>query len=128
MSHPTVRFEEHPPTAYQHINNGPPQRSLHQHTMSAPSVSARENKRHGWYNGPVVHRDGAQQPQDGRNAHVDRLVHPNFQAFNGFPARNQQPQQPQQQQDNHANSTDPLGRLEALVAVATSESSTATAC
>ncbi|KFA72136.1 hypothetical protein S40288_08426 [Stachybotrys chartarum IBT 40288] len=129
MNHPTVRFEDHPPIAYQHANNVSAPRSLHQHTMSAPSISARENKRHGWYNGPVGPRESAQQAQpDGRNAHVDRLVHPNFQAFNGFPGRTPQPQQPQQQQDKHPNPADPLGRLEALVAVATSESSTATAC
>ncbi|KAH7327806.1 hypothetical protein B0I35DRAFT_346064 [Stachybotrys elegans] len=123
INHPTVRFEDPHQPMYQHPTSMPPARAMHQHTMSAPSMPARENKRHGWYNGPV-HREGVPTPD--RAAHVDRLVHPNFQGFSGFPARDQQAQQqpPPQERPN----PDPLGRLEALVAVATSESSTATAC
>lgn len=124
---PVVRFQDEPAPSYP--NHGPmgSSRAFHQQTMSAPSISAaRESKRHGWYNGPVTPRDGSQQvSQDPRVAHVDRIVHPNFHGFSGFPGRNPGP--PQQQQDRQA-SNDPLGRLEALVAVATSEGSTATAC
>ncbi|KAJ0107541.1 hypothetical protein J7T55_007731 [Diaporthe amygdali] len=120
---PTVRFEPqpqivHPPPIPQAA--GPPRG--HQHTMSAPLISTnREAKRHGWYNGPVtVHED---RVLEGR-PHVDRIAHPNLHAFSGFPAREQPPSQ------YHAQATTPdsLRRLEALVAVATSESSTATAC
>lgn len=127
---PTVRFEEQP--SYHSANPAVASRALHQHTMSAPA--ARESKRHGWYHGP------AQQPshpsQDPRVAHVDRMVHPNFTGFSGFPTKEQgsqlqqhqhQSQQQQQQQQESQTAGDPLRRLEALVAVATSEGSTATA-
>jgi hypothetical protein len=147
---PTVRFEQQmPPTSYP--SQGPLRvgQSLHQQTMSAPSISSsRDGKRRGWYNGPVtVHREEVpRSQQDPRVAHVDRMVHPNFTGFSGFPAREpQQPQHhatvlaPQQQplqahhqhqqppQDRPSNGPDSLRRLEALVAVATSEGSTATA-
>ncbi|KAI5460289.1 hypothetical protein BGZ63DRAFT_404769 [Mariannaea sp. PMI_226] len=127
---PTVRFEDQQPPSYQSQRSAGASRSLHQHTMSAPSITtSRDSKRHGWYHGPVtVHRDTRGIPeQDSRTAHVDRIVHPNFNGFSSFPAREAQPQQhPQQQQQDRVNN-DPLGRLEALVAVATSEGSTATA-
>lgn len=123
---PTVRFEAQP-----QVVHAPPAPSAagpprgHQHTMSAPLISTnrahRDAKRHGWYNGPVtVHED---RVLEGR-PHVDRMAHPNLHAFSGFPAREQQPPQ------YPAQATNPeLRRLEALVAVATSESSsTATAC
>ncbi|KAF4121624.1 hypothetical protein GMORB2_2032, partial [Geosmithia morbida] len=63
-----VRFEGQPPPSYA---TGPPVsgagrgRSLHQHTMSAPSmVTSRESKRRGWYNGPLtVHQEEDQQQQ-----------------------------------------------------------------
>lgn len=120
---PTVRFEAQP-----QVVHPPPVPSAvghprgHQHTMSAPLISTnREAKRHGWYNGPVtVHED---RVLEGR-PHVDRIAHPNLHAFPGFPAREQQPPQYSAQ----ATNPDSLRRLEALVAVATSESSTATAC
>lgn len=121
---PTVRFEAqpqvvHPPPAPSAV--GPPRG--HHHTMSAPLISThRDAKRHGWYNGPAVtvHEDRVLESRP----HVDRIAHPNLHAFSGFPAREQQqPQYPTQ-------ATNPdHRRLEALVAVATSESSsTATAC
>lgn len=120
---PTVRFEAqpqvvHPPPVPSAA--GPPRG--HQHTMSAPLISTnRDAKRHGWYNGPVtVHED---RVLEGR-PHVDRIAHPNLHAFSGFPAREQQAPQYASQTTN----PDSLRRLEALVAVATSESSTATAC
>ena len=113
---PTVRFEDQVPPSRQHaaaVNAG---RSLHQHTMSAPGgPTPRENKRHGWYQGPVRQEE---------RPHVDRMEHPNLNGFNGFPGREQpQQQQPSQEGGNGDN----LRRLEALVAVATSEGSTATA-
>jgi hypothetical protein len=129
MNPPVVRFEE-PPAAPYHPSHGPPghptqSRAFHQHTMSAPSMSA-PPKRHGWYNGPAASRGGPQQaPQDSRAAQVDKIVHPNFHGFSGFPGRNQGP--PPQQQERPANN-ESLGRLEALVAVATSEGTTASAC
>ncbi|KAI1011693.1 hypothetical protein LB503_004218 [Fusarium chuoi] len=102
LNPPTVRFEERPPV-YQGPKPPPTSapRSLHQHTVSAPSITtSRENKRRGWYNGPVsVHRDGRppQEQQDPRMAHVDRMVHPNFTGFSGFPIK-EAPLHPQYQQ------------------------------
>lgn len=115
-----VRFEE-PPRNERY--GPPPSRSLHQHTMSAPSfATSREAKRHGWYHGPVnLQQREDSQAHDVRTAQVDKMVHPNFTGFSGFPAR-EQPPPPQQQQERPANS-----RFDALVAVATNESSTATA-
>jgi hypothetical protein len=125
MNPPTVRFEEPPSMGYS--QGAPAGRPFHQHTMSAPSASMRESKRHGWYHGPSAPQNPPIPEQ--RTAHVDRIVHPNFQGFNGFPARDQPPQPgAPHQQDARTSTADPLGRLEALVAVATSESSTATAC
>ena len=123
---PTVRFQEPPPSAY-HTAPVMASRSLHQHTMSAPSfATTRENRRHGWYHGPP--REGLSPQQqngaDPRTAHVERMVHPNMTAFSGFPNREQQPQQPA---PDRGGNGDPLGRLEALVAVATSEGTAATA-
>lgn len=125
---PTVRFEEQPPS-YQNPNAVVASRALHHQTMSAPSITtSREGKRHGWYNGPVtVHREAPPSQvaqQDPRAAHVDRMVHPNFNGFAGFPGRDQPAQQ--NPQERSANG-DGMGRLEALVAVATGEGSTATA-
>lgn len=141
---PVVRFEDQQAPSTYHHSSGPagPGRSLHQQTMSAPSIAtSRENKRRGWYNGPLAgSRDDSQRPShDPRVSHADRMVHPNFTRFGGFPVREQQhppthqPPQPQhhhhqqQQQERPVNGGDPLRRLEALVAVATSEGSTATA-
>ncbi|XWW99882.1 hypothetical protein V2A60_007896 [Cordyceps javanica] len=117
-SHSHVRFEEPPRERY----GPPPSRSFHQHTVSAPSFATnRESKRHGWYNGPAPHPRDTPSAQDNKAAQVDKMVHPNFTGFSGFPAREQQPPT-QQQQERPANS-----RFDALVAVATNESSTATA-
>ena len=104
LNPPTVRFEERPPV-YQGPKPTSAPRSLHHHTMSAPSITtSRESKRRGWYHGPVpVQRDGrmAQEQQDPRLAHVDRMVHPNFTGFSGFPVKEAPPhhqyQHPQQQ-------------------------------
>ncbi|KAG6020351.1 hypothetical protein E4U41_002872 [Claviceps citrina] len=136
---PTVRFQDQVPQSRPHYGTttttAAASRSLHQQTMSAPSVTTpRENKRHGWYHGPLSPppQGGGQFPQDMRMTHADRIVHPNFNGFSGFPAREQQqdtlapPPHQQQQQERQANS-ESLRRLEALVAVATSEGTTATA-
>ncbi|KAL6891828.1 hypothetical protein GGI43DRAFT_199582 [Trichoderma evansii] len=150
MNQPTVRFEEQPRPSHQVPPSAVPSRSFHQHTMSAPALaSVREGKGHGWYQGSSA------AAQDARNPHVERMVHPNFTGFAGFPAREQPPQeqrqqqpqvhyhqqppplqqQSQQQQQSHyhqqqqrqqqdrSNNPDSLRRLEALVAVATSEGS-----
>lgn len=131
---PAVRFEnQQPPILYP---SGPaPTASMHHHTLSAPPVStSREGKRRGWYNGPAtVHREEVPREQLGpRVAHVERMVHPNFNDFSGFPAREQGPPPPnqqaqQQKQEHRATRNESFGPLDALVAVATSEGSTAAA-
>jgi C2H2 transcription facotor len=126
MNPPTVRFNE--PVV---VNNGPPRngtpptRGFHQHTMSAPSgPGMRESRRHGWSQGPaIVHSDAPPE----KMARVERMVHPNISHFSGFPARAEHspPQQPPN--PNHSTEKDNMLRLQALVAVATSEGSTTTA-
>lgn len=118
LNPPTVRFNDHvvvtsPPSA-----SAP--RSFHQHTMSAPMVThSSGNKRHGWYHGPVAsHGEG--RPE--KMARVERMVHPNISHFSGFPARNQPPSQHPAPAEG-AGDRDNMLRLQALVAVATSENS-----
>lgn len=118
---PTVRFEPQPQIVHPPPNPLPSRLPRgHQHTMSAPLIStSRDNKRHGWYNGPVtVHEDRVLEARP----HVDRIAHPNLHHFTGFPARGQPPSQQQ------PGSSDPYSGFKALVAAAASESSTATAC
>lgn len=140
---PTVRFDSevktvHVPTSMP-PSSGPHMPSRHQYTMSAPSISTpRETKRHGWYHGPVTVHSAAETIHEGR-AHVDRIVHPNISGFQGFPARESPPVIHQQsshgvdrmerimERPHPAGNGESLRRLEALVAVATSEGSTATA-
>ncbi|KAM0355223.1 hypothetical protein ACHAPU_001089 [Fusarium lateritium] len=97
---PAVRFEERPPV-YQSLKPTSAPRSLHQHTMSAPSITtSRENKRRGWYHGPVPSQRDIRPPQeqqDPRLAHVDRMVHPNFTGFSGFPLKEALPPRQQYQ-------------------------------
>ncbi|OLN96110.1 C2H2 finger domain transcription factor dvrA [Colletotrichum chlorophyti] len=124
LNPPTVRFEVDPPS-YSSSNSFS---RNHQHTMSAPSFASRDTKRHGWYHGPISHTPGPRPEvpgNDSRGPHVNRMVHPNMNAFSGFPGRQPEPQPPQQQQQS--GNPDPLRRLEALVAVATGEGTTATA-
>jgi C2H2 transcription facotor len=124
LNPPTVRFE--PEAQVVHIpahNSNMGMARGHHHTMSAPAIhTPRENKRHGWYHGPV----GGDLPAERR---VDRMVHPNLaEGFSGFPSR--VPQTVHEQQPlvtEPRDNPDPMRRLEALVAVATNES-TATAC
>ncbi|KYK62054.1 hypothetical protein DCS_03199 [Drechmeria coniospora] len=118
----TVRFEHQVPPSRQ--GHAPPRagHSLHQQTMSAPSISQAEGKRHAWYHGPAVHANGTlPAAQDPRGAHADRIVHPNLNGAFGFPARERSSKQ-QDMKDDAA-----LDRLEALVAVATSEGTAAAA-
>ncbi|RFU26771.1 hypothetical protein B7463_g9562, partial [Scytalidium lignicola] len=46
---PTVRFEQ---STYPVQREQP--RSFHQHTLSAPPITPKEAKRHGWYHGPMT--------------------------------------------------------------------------
>lgn len=125
VNQPTVRFREPPHPNYVTTSRRSPPRAYHQHTFSAPPISTtRESKRHGWYHGPPPHGheaqgDGSADPR----SRVERMVHPNVAAFAGFPAR--EAGNPQEQPD--ASSPEAMKRLEALVAVATSEGKTATA-
>ncbi|KAL2194225.1 hypothetical protein P885DRAFT_43548 [Corynascus similis CBS 632.67] len=122
----------------------------HQHTMSAPSFNTpRESRRHGWYNGPVSTYPTGETIHEGR-PHVDRIVHPNVSSFQGFPAREQQPvihqnrpgspleraervermermERIPERSPNQGSEPESMKRLEALVAVATGQGSTATA-
>ncbi|WYZ33973.1 hypothetical protein EsH8_I_000249 [Colletotrichum jinshuiense] len=125
LNPPTVRFDVDPPS---YSSSNAAFHRNHQHTMSAPSIAHRDTKRHGWYHGPGVGQVHGPRPEapvhDPRGPHVNRMVHPNMNAFPGFPGRQADAQPPQQQQPGKP---DPLRRLEALVAVATSEGTTATA-
>ncbi|KAG6164774.1 hypothetical protein E4U11_000917 [Claviceps purpurea] len=132
MSQPTVRFEDQRPPLRHYGPTPAAGRSFHQHSMSAPSITIpRENKRHGWYHGPLSppsQGSGGQYAQDTRTTHVDRIVHPNFNAFSGFPAREQQqPSHASHPQQERQGNSESLRRLEALVAVATSEGTAAAA-
>ncbi|KAI1631904.1 hypothetical protein F4809DRAFT_130753 [Biscogniauxia mediterranea] len=124
LNPPTVRFHE--PIVVEDvrpsINSPAPPRAFHQHTMSAPSIaSSRESKRRGWFHGPVtVH---AESPPE-KMARVDRMIHPNISEFPGFPARENPNAVPR---DNNAGGKDNMLRLQALVAVATSEGNATTA-
>ncbi|KAK4113124.1 hypothetical protein N656DRAFT_708631 [Canariomyces notabilis] len=147
---PVVRFEpevqtvEGPPASMAQAMNAPMLGPRHQHTMSAPSISApRDTKRHGWYHGASAVGPAGETIHEGR-PHVDRMIHPNISEFQGFPARERQPVIHQQsmpgmeprtermerimeRSPNPNGNPESLRRLEALVAVATSESSVATA-
>ncbi|KAI6453845.1 hypothetical protein MCOR17_009184 [Pyricularia oryzae] len=155
---PTVRFN--PETHVVPIPNpaplGPPPTSSnnmfrgHQHTMSAPSITSRESKRHGWYHGPspmTIHAriNEGTEPREQRVSHVDRMMHPNFSGFSGFPARENPPPRlsapasnPQatpinRPGDQHGErgpnqQPDTLDRFKTLVAAATGGVPTATAC
>ncbi|KAK1753702.1 Biofilm and cell wall regulator 1 [Echria macrotheca] len=130
---PTVRFDSEVKTVQVPTtsapSSGPAGMGRHQYTMSAPSISTpRESKRHGWYHGPVtVHPPGEPGPE-GSRSHVDRIVHPNMTAFQGFPAR--EPPVVHQQASHGVDRMERImerphptnnARLEALVAVATGE-------
>ncbi|KAI0179832.1 hypothetical protein GGR52DRAFT_528582 [Hypoxylon sp. FL1284] len=123
---PTVRFNEpeiienRPPPA---MANTP--RAYHQHTMSAPLITTPatgESKRRGWYNGPVTAQ--ADAPPE-KIARVERMIHPNISEFPGFPARENMAASSPPRQDKPGE-RDNMLRLQALVAVATSEGSSAT--
>lgn len=116
---PSVRFEEPPQPVREYPSSS--SRAMHQHTLSAPSfATSREAKRHGWYRGPLSTTQAP--PQDSRTARVERMVHPNMGSFSGFATS-----EGQEEAQEHPNNQESLRRLEALVAVATSEGSTAAA-
>ncbi|KAI0148610.1 hypothetical protein GGR57DRAFT_505077 [Xylariaceae sp. FL1272] len=118
---PTVRFNEPIRT-----ENAPrPPRAFHQHTMSAPSIAMRDSKRRGWYQGSVsVHADAPPE----KLARVERMIHPNVHEFSGFPAReNAVANTVSVQREEDSAEKEKMLRLQALVAVATSEGSAATA-
>lgn len=116
---PTVRFQEPTPSYVTSSRRPGPH---HQHTFSAPPIGiSKENKRHGWYHGPP-HGHGQGDGSADPRSRVERMVHPNVAAFAGFPAREGNAQE----QGGNSN-PEALKRLEALVAVATSEGKTATA-
>ncbi|KAM0324597.1 hypothetical protein ACHAQA_007985 [Verticillium albo-atrum] len=127
VNQPTVRFELGTPPSQS--NAGTFTRN-HQYTMSAPMISTpRDTKRHGWYHGPL-----GQQPhaEPARGPRVDRMEHPNMTAFSGFPGREpprelQGQPQPHPQQPSGDRPTENSARFDALVAVAASEGTTATA-
>jgi hypothetical protein len=142
---PTVRFDTEVKTLEAPTHQPPMSGIRHQHTLSAPAMhmTARETKRHGWYHGPMptVHQTPAKEATipEGR-PHVDRIIHPNISAFQGFPARaephhhhqgpivhQEAPRPAMVDRNAPSGNPDSLRRLEALVAVATSEGSTATA-
>ncbi|OIW26247.1 hypothetical protein CONLIGDRAFT_581423 [Coniochaeta ligniaria NRRL 30616] len=149
---PAGRFA---PEAVMNNGHRPTTSSRHQHTMSAPlnissdlsrDLSLRE-KRRGWINGPphmhyshaTIHEGRAQGERTVRS----NIVHPNMNEFRGFPARNdppvlhQQPRVPpvelitqeamyQGWRQREPPNRDDMRALDALVAVATEEASTAT--
>lgn len=138
---PTVRFDTEVktvqvPTSMPPTNGSAVPVSRHHYTMSAPAIHGpRETKRHGWYNGPANIRPAGETIHENR-PHVDRIVHPNIHGFQGFPNRDQPPIVHQSaaptmerimERPHTSGNPDNLRRLEALVAVATSEGSTATA-
>lgn len=119
LNPPTVRFNDNVMVERGNPATASSSRAFHQHTMSAPShITGREAKRHGWYHGPVTMHSDA-RPE--KIARVDRMIHPNISEFSGFPAReNAAPQQPAARPENPGD-RDNMLRLQALVAVATSE-------
>lgn len=132
---PTVRFEvevktANVPTSMPPANGSAMPSSRHHYTMSAPSISTpRDSKRHGWYHGPAVTVHPAGETIHEGRSHVDRIVHPNVSAFQGFPARRSPPSihqptsHPVDRMERIMERPHPASnaRLEALVAVATSE-------
>ncbi|KAK3320348.1 hypothetical protein B0T19DRAFT_286156 [Cercophora scortea] len=136
----TVRFEEvktaRAPPQMPPSSNAPAPGNRHQYTMSAPAINTpRESKRHGWYHGPVTVHPANDTIHEGR-PHIDRMVHPNVNGFQGFPDRERPPSAHQHggpgmerimERPHPTGNPDSLRRLEALVAVATSEGSTAAA-
>ncbi|KAI0389938.1 hypothetical protein F5Y17DRAFT_95064 [Xylariaceae sp. FL0594] len=116
---PTVRFHESVRT--ETAAPSLPSRALHQHTMSAPSIASSREKRRAWLQSAGSHPD----TPPGKMARVDRMIHPNISEFPGFPAR--ESLQPRPSRDENTSGRGNMLRLEALVAVATSEGSTTTA-
>jgi hypothetical protein len=163
---PTVRFEQSVYTAPPELVN----MSLrHQHHISAPPLTPREQKRHGWYHGPViVQQDIRKQrtsPEDSSSSEGGvpgtpsstsvADYNPSIVHSSGWVEPSQRPLQPNSLPNHNMNYTyghsagsypygseshsipskpiheepkpDSMLRLEALVAVATSEENATTA-
>jgi hypothetical protein len=87
---PTVRFNPEVESAYG--STGSRSTMGHHHTMSAPTMTRKlDNRRQGWYNGPVPRRASPPDTIHEGRAHVERLEHPNFRQFSGFPAPRDNP-------------------------------------
>ncbi|KAI8628104.1 hypothetical protein F5Y19DRAFT_153695 [Xylariaceae sp. FL1651] len=126
LNPPTVRFHE--PIIDENVSAPihTPSRTFHQYTMSAPSIaSSRESKRRGWYQGPVsIHADAPPE----KIARVERMIHPNISEFSGFPARDPPSSGPTSiSREENPGEKEKMLRLQALVAVATSEGNATTA-
>ena len=129
LSPPAVRFDSATPS-YTAANVPAGLRSVHHHTMSAPSISiGRDHRRHGWYNGPLQ-----THTEETRTTRIGKMVHPNMNGFAGFPGRHSHltPHQhlhetSQRQAPEHPENPERLRGLDALVAVATSGGNTAAA-
>lgn len=101
----------------------------HHHSQAVSSslmATPKEDKRRGWHHGPMAtHSQASSQVAPMHSVGPsERLVHPNLDGFRTFPSRDQAVQPSHQ---DRSGKGDPLRRLEALVAVATSEGSTAAA-
>ncbi|RYP10544.1 hypothetical protein DL764_000597 [Monosporascus ibericus] len=119
LNPPTVRFNDPVVVDSGAARPNSPTRAFHLHTMSAPTINRpRDAKRHGWYHGPVTaHADAPPQ----KMARVDRMVHPNINRFPGFPAKDAPPPTQHTGAENPEDRNNNMLRLQALVAVATSE-------
>ncbi|KAI0129010.1 hypothetical protein BJ170DRAFT_594828 [Xylariales sp. AK1849] len=124
MNPPTVRFNDNVFVGNSSSSIPSRNRAFHQHTMSAPLFpQSRDARRHGWYHGPVtMHSDAPPE----KMARVERMVHPNISQFPGFPAREATAAQQPPRTEASENRENML-RLQALVAVATSENNATTA-
>jgi len=129
--HPQYTTASGPP---QYTTSGPPQ-----YTAAPAPEPVREPPRHvSWYDGPPAAPPPPPQPREpayDTRPRMDRMLHPNLSNFQGFPAREQPPPVRQhtvpvmepnpytaERPPNQSGSTsESMKRLQALVAVATSE-------
>ncbi|KAI1812838.1 hypothetical protein GGS20DRAFT_516315 [Poronia punctata] len=118
---PTVRFNE--PVRTESSSMSVRSRAFHQHTMSAPSTATpRDYRRRAWLQNPAsAHSEASSGPP----SRVDRIVHPNISEFTGFPAK--ESLQPRSPREESSSDRQDMLRLDALVAVATSEGHTTAA-
>jgi hypothetical protein len=158
---PTVRFEQSTYTAPREPTNT---YQTHQHHVSAPPITPREAKRHGWYHGPVVVQQDARRqrtsPEDSSSSeggvpgtpgsvsatdYNPSIVHPggwvepsqrpmNANSYSTYPSGNPDASysyghasRSMTHNPVHEEPKPDMLRLEALVAVATSEENATTA-